>query len=77
LSVARGVAIAEDPIGDSFGSSRCSIVAEALEPHLATPAHSSRGALVAALENAFARHGIDLAAPWRNPGSTRSYGWSR
>jgi hypothetical protein len=77
LPVARGVAIAEDPIGDSFGSSRCRIVADALEPHLATPAHPSRSALVAALEDAFARHGIDLAAPWRNPGSTRNYGWPR
>jgi hypothetical protein len=77
LPVAHGVAIAEDPISDSFGSSRCRIVAEALEPHLATPDHPSRGALVAALEDAFARYGIDLAAPWRNPGSTRNYGWPR
>lgn len=77
LPIAHGVGLAEDPVDDSFGSSRCRIVADALESSLAIGAHPSRHELITAVKAAFVRHGIDVAAPWRNPGSTRSYGWPR
>ncbi len=70
LRLAAGLGFAEDPgITESFGMSRCRLLAEGI-----WTAHS-RGAQGAEarmriLEQHFTAHGIDLDRPWLNPGST-------
>ncbi|MDX1999123.1 MAG: lanthionine synthetase LanC family protein [Thermoanaerobaculia bacterium] len=65
--LAPGLGLAEDPgHGESFGTHRCRLVAEAL---LRQP-HGDRRATVAAW---FGAYGLDLARPWLNPGSVDGY----
>ena len=69
LRLAAGLGFAEDPgITESFGMSRCRLLAEAI-----WLAHS-RGATrtddrMRIIEEHFGAHGIDLDRPWLNPGS--------
>lgn len=67
LPLAPGLGLAEDPgHGESFGTHRCRLVAEAL---LRRP-EGDRPATVASW---FAAYGLDLARPWLNPGSVGGY----
>lgn len=69
--LAPGLAFAEDPPGgESFGERRCALLAQALvDAHIAgAVALEDR---LAAVEARFAREGISLDAPHRNPGSVR------
>ena len=71
--LAPGVALAEDPGGvESFGQTRCRLVAEGLYNALARGRTSEEDRLEA-VHIAFARAGIDLADPHRNSGSTADY----
>jgi hypothetical protein len=68
-----GLGLAEDPRnGESFGTHRCRLLAEALveaaEQQIADPDD-----LLGAVENRFRRAGIDLARPYLNPDSTDDY----
>ncbi|MGY1616852.1 T3SS effector HopA1 family protein [Geodermatophilus sp. SYSU D00691] len=74
LDLAPGLALAEDPGDQSFGTHRCRAVAGALAESrragvtdvevLSTAARAALGAV-----------GVDADAPWRNPGSSREYPW--
>jgi hypothetical protein len=72
--LAPGLALAEDPGADSFGTHRCRIVAGGL----ADARHAGvtdPGALCDAAVAALAGHGVAADAPWRNPGSAATYPW--
>jgi len=72
-SLAPGIALAEDPAdGESFGTSRCRLIAEALwEAHCrGARGPEARRAEIAAL---FARHGLDLERPYLRAGSADVY----
>ncbi|NUT48601.1 MAG: hypothetical protein HOV94_15030 [Saccharothrix sp.] len=74
LELAGGLGLAEDPGDDSFGASRCRMLAEsAWRAHHqgARDAADLRSAAEAGLE----QHGISAQTPWLNPGSTASYPW--
>lgn len=71
LELARGLALAEDPAEDSFGSSRCRMLAESTWQAHHWGAGDLRSAAVAGLEE----HGVSAETPWLNPGSTASYPW--
>ena len=65
-------ALAEDPGNDSFGMSRCSILAEGIWPALSYPDESSiTQAAIQALEN----YDLRMDAPYLNPGSEARYSW--
>jgi hypothetical protein len=67
-----GVSIAEDPgTGESFGSHRCRLLAEAVWAAYASGLQTS-AARLAELRTAFARNGLDLAQPHL---STSSRDW--
>ncbi|MCG8461762.1 MAG: T3SS effector HopA1 family protein [Holophagales bacterium] len=71
--LAPGLAVAEDPgNGDSFGLSRCRILAAALFDAFTDRIGTSRGRL-ARVEEWFDRHGLSLAHPHLNPGSIDYY----
>jgi hypothetical protein len=71
--LAAGLAFAEDPgTGDSFGMSRCRLIAEgvwdAYQHGLQTEPARLQG-----IAAAFARAGISSERPWLNPGSVDTY----
>lgn len=71
-----GLSFAEDPgDGQSFGMSRCGVMAEAVLAILAR-GNSTPDERVAEVKRAFARHGIDLNTPYLNPGSVDCYEFS-
>lgn len=71
--LARGVAIAEDPgTGDSFGMSRCRMVAEGLWTAWRAGRRGTRERLEAVRE-AFARGGVSLDRPWMAAASPVRY----
>ncbi len=73
LGLAPGVALAEDPSGaESFGQTRCRLVAEGLYAARARGATDEDDKLAAVYE-AFATAGVDPRHPYRNPGSSRDY----
>jgi hypothetical protein len=65
--LARGLALAEDP-GDSFGKSRCKIVAQAL-----WAAYESNLDPLEELTRLFRERGLTLERPYLNPGSVDRY----
>lgn len=73
--LADGIAVAEDPAdGESFGTSRCRLIAQALwEAHCRGAAGAA--ALRAELAAEFRRHGLDLERPWLRAGSADIYRW--
>lgn len=74
LQLAPGLALAEDPGDDSFGTHRCRTVAGGL----AAARHAGvtdPGALCDAAVEALRGHGVRADAPYRNPGSTATYPW--
>lgn len=72
LSLARGLALAENPATDSFGMSRCRTLAEGMWEALNSRDPQS---IVLAAENGFRQYGIDLDAPYLNPNSKAQYRW--
>jgi HopA1 effector protein family len=74
LQLAPGLALAEDPGDDSFGASRCRIVADGLAAARRAGV-TDLGELCDAAVAALGRHGIRADAPFRNPGSTAAYSW--
>jgi hypothetical protein len=71
--LAPGVGLAEDPgDGDSFGMSRCQLVAEGLlRAH--EEGKSELADRIGAVEARFAGGGIDVTRPYLNPGSSDTY----
>jgi hypothetical protein len=74
LRLAPGLALAEDPASDSFGMSRCRVLAQGLWPALETAPVTEHGVTQAA-ELALRTAGLRLDAPYLNPGSTFEYSW--
>lgn len=71
--LARGVSMAEDPgTGDSFGMSRCRMLAEGLWTAWRTGHPGTRERLEAVRE-AFGRGGVSLDRPWRAAASPARY----
>jgi hypothetical protein len=72
--LAPGLALAEEPAGskDSFGMDRCRVLAEGI---VRVHERAIAGATdrLAVIEEAFADDGINLAAPYLNPGSPDGY----
>jgi hypothetical protein len=66
--LARGLALAEDT-GESFGQSRCAILAEAMAASRGWPAPER----LQALGGSFESRRLSLAEPWRNAGSHMDY----
>ncbi len=73
-ALAPGLALAEDPGDDSFGTHRCRAVARALEESRCHGVDDVEGLCTAAW-TALDAIGIDVVAPWRRPGSTLHYPW--
>lgn len=72
-TLARGVAIAEDPgTGDSFGMSRCRMLAEGLWTAWRT-GHPGTRERLEAVRQAFARGAVSLDQPWRAAASPARY----
>jgi hypothetical protein len=68
--LAHGVGFAEDPAnGESFGMSRCRVVAEGAWNAFRAGAHGVAATLPIVVEQ-FRRYGLDAERPWLNPGST-------
>jgi hypothetical protein len=63
LALAPGVALAEDPRGESFGEHRCRLIAEALVTAQEEGARDRLGYVIRRFEGA----GVDPAAPYREP----------
>jgi HopA1 effector protein family len=74
LELDRGLALAEDPGDDSFGSDRCRLVAEGMSRALPD---AGEAALAAAAEQALQESGIAPEAPYLGAGSRTEYAWSR
>jgi hypothetical protein len=71
--IAPGVGISEDPgNGESFGMSRCRLVAEALWKAHARGEHGSAQRLQA-VRDEFRAQGLRIEAPYLNPGSVDLY----
>jgi hypothetical protein len=71
--LADGLAFAEDPLdGQSFGVSRCTIIAETLQACYERELETVEQRL-AELEAQFSNRGIDLHRPYLNPGSRDTY----
>lgn len=71
--LAPGLGLAEDPgTGDSFGLSRCRILAGALFMAHVRGAYTPQARL-AEVEAHFSSHGLTLDRPYLNPGSTDRY----
>lgn len=67
--LAHGVGFAEDPAnGESFGMSRCRVVAEGVWNAFRAGAHGVQASLPIVVEQ-FRRYGLDAERPWLNPGS--------
>jgi hypothetical protein len=77
LQVAPGLGFAEGPLdGQSFGLSRCRMIADGLITAFEEGKRTSQERLGAVIER-FAREGISLERPYLNRGSTRSYAIAR
>ncbi len=74
LRLARGLALAEDPGVDSFGTNRCRMLAGGLAD-ARRAGITDAGVLLDAAVGTLARHGVDPDSPWRNPGSATTYLW--
>jgi HopA1 effector protein family len=74
--LAPGLGLAEDPGGllSSFGMNRCQLLAEAIVT-AAERGHRDPAARLATVVERFLREGIDLDAPYLNPGSADRYGF--
>jgi hypothetical protein len=74
--LAPGLGFAEDPgMAESFGTSRCKILAEGLwSAYLA--GRQGEHARLQTIKDTFERYGIDLEHPYLNPGSTDRYTFS-
>ncbi len=71
--LARGLALVEEPGGgESFAEHRCRLLAEAIVAADAQGMHSA-GARLAAVRERFSAAGIDLDAPYLQPGSADAY----
>uniref|UniRef100_Q01SN0 Uncharacterized protein n=1 Tax=Solibacter usitatus (strain Ellin6076) TaxID=234267 RepID=Q01SN0_SOLUE len=66
--LARGLGLAEDP-GESFGRSRCAILAEAMEATRRRPVEER----YESLRGSFRARRLSIEEPWRNAGSSASY----
>ncbi|HEY1493673.1 MAG TPA: T3SS effector HopA1 family protein [Candidatus Solibacter sp.] len=66
--LACGLGFAEDP-GESFGRSRCAILAEAMEATRGKPAEERWEAL----RGSFRTRKLSMEEPWRNAGSSGNY----
>jgi hypothetical protein len=73
-ALARGLGLAEDPTGglDSFGLNRCRLLAEAVV-EAAEVGAATLPKRLAVVSARFAQAGIDLDAPYLNPGSEDRY----
>ena len=73
--LAQGLALAEDPgTGESFGASRCRILAEALlKCHRA--GIDNEAVKIALVIQDYEAVGIDLRLPYLSPGSSDNYAW--
>lgn len=75
--LAPGLGLAEDPgTGDSFGLSRCRILASALWNAHVKNAHTPE-ARCAEVQEGFTRHGLTLEHPYLNPRSPDRYAMPR
>ncbi|HEV2814717.1 MAG TPA: T3SS effector HopA1 family protein, partial [Solirubrobacteraceae bacterium] len=76
LRLAPGVGLAEDPASgeQSFGTSRCTLIAEGVVEGLRAGAHDDDELLAAVLDRLRAA-GIDPERPHLEPGSDRRYAW--
>lgn len=73
--LAPGLAVAEDPgTGNSFGTSRCRILAEGIWNVYARNAQSDDARLDEVLQQ-FRAYGVDPEHPYLNQGSVDSYDW--
>jgi hypothetical protein len=71
--LAPGLALAEDPgSGDSFGTSRCRLIAEGVWQAYQRGQHTE-DARLDEIAAAFTRAGLSLSHPWLNPGSVDIY----
>jgi hypothetical protein len=75
LALGPGLALAEDPGDESFGTARCRVVAGGIAPALAGGV-TDQEALARAGEEALDAAGVSLAAPYLGPGSQGSYEWT-
>ena len=75
--LAAGLAMAEDPgTGESFGMSRCRLMAEAIvDAH--RQGKQSVEARLQATENRFRDAGLNFAVPYLNPSSNDEYVWPK
>jgi hypothetical protein len=64
FELALGVGLAEDESGESFGARRCALLADGI---VRAHEHGSRDP-VASVADRFAEDGVDLDAPYREPG---------
>jgi hypothetical protein len=70
-----GLGLAEDPAnGESFGSHRCRLLAEAV-CQADAQGQRTTDLRLEAVEKHFQQHGLTLAAPYLGPGSMDSYEW--
>ncbi len=68
--LARGLAVAEPPAGDTrFGEHRCRLLAEAI----VAAGQAAAGERLATVRARFATAGLDLDAPYLQPGSADAY----
>lgn len=73
--LAHGMSMAEDPgTGDSFGMSRCRMVAEGLWTAWRAGRRGTRERLQA-VRDAFGRGGVSLGRPWMAAASPARYDW--
>ncbi|HUC85357.1 MAG TPA: T3SS effector HopA1 family protein [Candidatus Acidoferrales bacterium] len=74
-TLAAGLGLAEDPgNGESFGSHRCRLVAEAIS-HSEAQGRRTAAARLEEIEKHFKQLGFTLAAPYLGPGSRDDYEW--
>jgi hypothetical protein len=74
--LADGVALAEDPgHGESFGMHRCAVLADAIVAAWEEGARTVEQRL-ATVDRRFAAAGLDLSAPFLNPGSADGYAFT-
>ena len=77
LRLARGLSFAEDPgTGESFGMSRCRLVAEGVFDSFRQGTQLP-GSRLAAVEAKFKGAGLTLDRPYLSPGSTGNYSWPK
>jgi hypothetical protein len=75
LQLEPGLALAEDPGDESFGTARCRIVAAGISSALAD-GQADEAELAHAAEQALAAHGVSLEAPYLEADSHARYEWT-